>query len=75
MNESSLIDTDGEIYRPDRVVIKGDKVMIIDYKFGEHRRVYERQLLKYADIWRRMGYHEVSSYLWYVHAGEVKPVR
>ena len=75
LNESSLIDTDGEIYRPDRVVIKGDKVMIIDYKFGEHRRVYERQLLKYADIWRRMGYHEVSSYLWYVQTGEVKPVR
>ena len=74
LNETSLIDTDGEICRPDRVVIKDGKAIIIDYKFGEHRRSYERQLMKYADIWRRMGYDEVSSYLWYVQTGEVVKV-
>ena len=75
LNETSLIDTDGEICRPDRVVIKDKEVAVIDYKFGEHRRVYERQLMKYADIWRRMGYEEVSAYLWYVQTGEVRQVR
>ena len=74
LNETSLIDTDGEICRPDRVVIKDGKAIIIDYKFGEHRRSYERQLMKYADIWRRMGYDEVSSYLWSVQTGEVVKV-
>ncbi len=74
LNESSLIDTDGEIYRPDRVVVKGGGVVIVDYKFGEHRRAYERQLMKYTDIWRRMGYENVSSYLWYVQTGEVVKV-
>ena len=71
LNESTLIDTDGASYRPDRVIMDGRKVVIVDYKFGEHHGSYRRQLHKYADIWRRMGYEDVSAYLWYVHTGEV----
>ena len=74
LNESTLIDTDGQMYRPDRVVIDDKKVIIVDYKFGEHYRSYERQLRKYAEIWRRLGYSDVSSYLWYVHTDEVVKV-
>ena len=71
LNESELIDTDGELYRPDRVVITDGRVSVIDFKFGEHHIGYERQVRRYAGIWRRMGYTDVSAYLWYVHAGEV----
>ena len=71
LNETSLIDSDGQVYRPDRVVLTDGSVIIIDYKFGEHERIYERQLKKYSDIWRRMGYENISAWLWYVHTGEV----
>ena len=71
LNETSLIDSDGQIYRPDRVMIRDGKVVIIDYKFGEHDPRYERQLKKYAGIWRRMGHEDVSAFLWYVHTGEI----
>ena len=74
LNESTLIDTDGQMYRPDRVVISDGKVVIIDYKFGEHHRAYEHQLKKYSQIWRRLGYREVSAFLWYVHTDEVVEV-
>lgn len=74
LNEASLIDTDGEICRPDRVVVRDGRVVIVDYKFGEHRRSYERQLMKYADIWHRMGYDDVSAFLWYVQTGEIVKV-
>ena len=74
LNEISLIDTDGEICRPDRVVVRDGRVVIVDYKFGEHRRSYERQLMKYADIWHRMGYDDVSAFLWYVQTGEIVKV-
>lgn len=74
LNESTLIDTDGGMYRPDRVVLAEGRVMIVDYKFGMHDRRYERQLRKYADIWRRMGHGDVSAYIWYVHTGEVVEV-
>ncbi len=71
LNESTLIDENGEMHRPDRVVIAGGKVIIIDYKFGEHYRKYERQLKAYSEMWRRMGCNDVSAFLWYVHTDEV----
>ena len=74
LNEATLIDTDGEMYRPDRVVLEGRKVAIIDYKFGDHNPRYVRQLRKYSEIWKRMGYKHVSAHLWYVHTGEVMDV-
>jgi ATP-dependent exoDNAse (exonuclease V) beta subunit len=74
LNEVSLIDTDGQVYRPDRVVKTDGRVIIIDYKFGAHERMYERQMRKYTELWRRMGYECVTAYLWYVHSGEVMEV-
>ena len=49
MNEVSLVDTDGQVYRPDRVVKSRGKVVVIDYKFGEHYRKYEHQMKKYTE--------------------------
>lgn len=71
LNETELIDVDGSIYRPDRVVLSEGRVVVIDYKFGEPDRRYIRQVRKYADIWREMGYEDVSAYLWYVHTGDI----
>ena len=70
LNEVEMIDSHGQIYRPDRVVVEGRKVTVIDYKFGEHHRSYERQISGYADMWRRMGYEDVTAILWYVQTGE-----
>ena len=74
LNETSIIDTDGKVYRPDRVIRNGGSVIIVDYKFGEHYPKYERQMLLYADMWRRMGVEEVSAFLWYVQTGDIMRV-
>jgi hypothetical protein len=74
LNEANVIDTDGNTYRPDRVIRKDGKIVIVDYKFGEHYSKYESQMKRYADMWRRMGYADVSAFLWYVHTGEVKEI-
>jgi len=70
-NEVSVIDTDGETYRPDRVIIDGGRVTVIDYKFGTAHGSYRRQVRHYMDIYRRMGYPDVSGFLWYVNDDEV----
>lgn len=72
LREVSLIDTDGNIYRPDRVMVKGKEVTIVDYKFGERNPRYRRQVEHYADIYRRMGYSEVRSFIWYVPSDTVE---
>ncbi len=65
-NEVSLIDTDGKEWRPDRVVVKDGSVTVIDYKFGEKESRYKAQVNRYAGIYRRLGYQNVSTAIWYV---------
>ena len=72
MNETTLIDTKGKMYRPDRVMIaENGSVVIVDYKFGEHYSSYETKLKIYADLWRSMGYTDVSAMLWYVNDDKI----
>ena len=74
MNEVSLMDVGGREFRPDRVLLIDGKVTVIDYKFGEHQKKYERQVRQYSELWRRMGYAEINAFLWYVETGEIVEV-
>ncbi len=74
LTETSLIDTDGKEYRPDRVILRDGTVTIVDYKFGDKDRRYRSQLLRYADIYRRMGNQRVSASIWYVTTDEVEKI-
>ena len=73
MNEASIVTEQGEIYRPDRVLIApdGSRVIVIDYKFGHVRTAHKSQVRHYVDLMRQMGYPSVEGWLWYVSAGEV----
>ncbi|MCQ2145393.1 MAG: UvrD-helicase domain-containing protein [Bacteroidales bacterium] len=71
-NETALISEDGSPLRPDRVVENPDgSLSVIDYKFGAPKRSHRRQVEGYADTFRKMGYAEVSTYLWYVESGNI----
>ena len=65
------MDVGGKEFRPDRVLLTDGKVTVIDYKFGEHQKKYERQVRQYAELWRRMGYAEIKAFIWYVETDEV----
>ena len=64
--ETALIDIDGETYRPDRVLIRGGRVLVLDYKFGRPKADHLDQVARYAGIYRRMGYADVRTAVWYV---------
>ena len=74
MNERTIIDSDGVNCRPDRVLVNGSAVTVIDYKFGERRLKYEEQVRKYTDLFETLGYSPVEGYLWYVYEDEVVKV-
>ena len=65
-----------ETRRPDRVMIRGRRAVVVDYKFGEHADAarYGRQIGAYCHLLREMGYDEVAGYLWYVRLGKVVAV-
>ena len=70
-NETSLLGSDGEYLRPDRVVeLEDGTLAVIDYKFGAPKKSYIRQVNGYGRLYRAMG-REVRTYLWYVDDNNV----
>lgn len=73
--ESGILLQDGSLPRPDRVLIKGDKAIVIDYKFGESEHPsHQWQVQKYMQHLNQMNYKEVDGFLWYVNLGKIVPV-
>jgi hypothetical protein len=52
--------------RPDRVMVDGDKAVVVDFKFGRRSDKYISQVQSYMSLLREMGYGFVEGYLWYV---------
>ena len=68
----------GEFFsrRPDRVMIAGNRVVVIDYKFGSHLdKRYNRQVLSYMKLISGMGYNRVEGYLWYIELNKIEEVK
>lgn len=67
LNEASIITDSGEVRRPDRIILKPDHVMIIDYKTGsEHKTEYEAQLEEYQKCLEKMGFPDVRTKILYI---------
>ena len=58
--------------RPDRVMIRGERAVVVDYKFGEeHSSAHKRQMRHYIELLSKMGYEQIEGYLWYLMTGEI----
>ncbi|MBI5726735.1 MAG: PD-(D/E)XK nuclease family protein [Ignavibacteriales bacterium] len=66
MNENDIIMPGGLIYRPDKVIIKNDTALIIDFKSGIRLQEHEKQLKQYGNVLLEMGYKKIEMYLYYL---------
>lgn len=58
--------------RPDRVMIKGDTAIVLDYKFtDQQRRGYIQQVRDYMSALRDMHYTHVEGWLWYAFSNQL----
>ncbi len=64
-NESELLLEDGKILRPDRLVLKGNKAIVLDYKTGDEDPLHEKQIRNYGTVLRQMGFAETELFLFY----------
>ena len=71
--ESNII-SGNNTRRPDRVMISDDEVVVVDYKFGQEGKLYQRQMSEYISLLRQMGYKKVSGYIWYVRESRIEEV-
>ncbi len=79
MNECSILCTNPQTglvqeYRPDRVIVDKGKITVIDFKFGNAKESYQRQVRDYMRLLHDMGYAEIDGYLWYVYNNKVEKV-
>jgi ATP-dependent helicase/nuclease subunit A len=75
ITEKNIIDADGKMHRPDRVLITNEGVIILDYKFTlEESESHVRQVDKYKELLVAMGYSDVQAYLFYAISGNLKLV-
>ncbi|MCF2592777.1 UvrD-helicase domain-containing protein [Bacteroides caecigallinarum] len=77
-NECSIIynDEQGKMQtrRPDRVMMKGKDVVVVDFKFGKKKPEYSTQVREYMSLLSEMGYTDIKGYIWYVYSGELENV-
>lgn len=66
LNETTILDHNGDEHRPDRIVFTNDKVVVIDYKTGKEDPKYQEQIDRYTNLLQQMGYDNVEGILLYV---------
>ncbi len=65
-NETEVLLKDGDIVRPDRVVIIDDILTIIDYKTGEEKKSDYEQVSRYRYVFSKLGYTKIDAILIYI---------
>ena len=68
-NERDIISKTGAIYRPDRLVINNNQVIIIDYKTGKENPKHINQLIEYENILLEMNLKTIKKILVYINDG------
>lgn len=57
LTERDILTPSGALYRPDRVIIKGNEATVVDYKFGEkEEKKHVQQVQQYMQLVGEMGY-------------------
>ena len=74
LTEQDILIPTGKVQRPDRLIINGNTVVVIDYKFGqEHPNIYQDQLRNYSLFLQQMGY-QVEAYIIYVAQNKIDKI-
>lgn len=78
-NECDIIwQENGELRtrRPDRVMMRDNEIVVVDFKFGKQNKKYNKQVQGYMQLLTQMGYpkENIKGYLWYVEEDLIAPV-
>lgn len=69
--EQSLIINETETLRPDRILVKKDETIILDFKTGIPTQKNVKQMAQYKKTITEMGYQNVRAYLLYTNKLEL----
>ena len=72
--EQGILLPGGAVKRPDRMILKEDKAILIDFKTGKAKGFHESQLQEYMVLVRELTQKPTEGYLVYIESGEIQPV-
>lgn len=76
LNEQTLADKDGQLLRPDRIIIdQQGRVTIIDYKTGNDHKGYRKQVATYMSLMRQIGFSDIEGYLLFIKDEKVVKIK
>lgn len=64
--EADILRANGNVYRPDRVIIRENETVVLDFKTGKPREDQEKQIKLYGKLLNEMGHTNVSKYLVFI---------
>lgn len=64
-SENWIIDTSGNLVRPDKIIELNDAMILIDFKTGEPKTSHTDQIQKYGALLSEMTSKEIKPYLYY----------
>lgn len=71
LNEQEILTPD-IIYRPDRIMIDGEKAIVVDFKTGKRNdSAYKKQVEQYKHILQKTGFNHVDGFIWYLQTNEI----
>jgi ATP-dependent exoDNAse (exonuclease V) beta subunit len=74
LNERDILRIGASRHRPDRVLLQGNRAVVVDYKTGEESAKDIRQMKGYLQDLQKMGYLSCEGNLWYLNKGIVVKV-
>ncbi len=75
LNEMQTLDPEWGFSRPDRIMMDGNKAIVVDYKFGEAEDPkYRRQVQHYVKLLQKMEFSDVNGFVYYVKLRKIEQV-
>jgi ATP-dependent helicase/nuclease subunit A len=74
LNERDILRAGESKHRPDRVMLKENNAVVIDYKTGEKSDKDIRQMKGYLADLKKMGFETFKGHIWYLQNNEIVEV-
>lgn len=73
-NETTIISSVDSIKRPDKIVLKENETIIIDFKTGNKNEKDVKQITEYANLLKQMKLPQVKAFLFYTASEELHEI-
>lgn len=73
LTEADIVVPNGSLKRPDRIILKDNETLVVDYKTGTEadRQSHQKQVKEYMQLLTAAGKPGVKGYIWYLTQHEI----